>query len=132
MSLNFLEPFFYISVGVAIGFILLGLYFFFVYLPKRIELEREDAIKRSKAVLGGQISEQFAPYLEGFPFLPSEAKFIGKPVDFIIFVGLEKKNIQKVVFVEVKSGKSNLSYTEKSLKDAITQKNVEWFEFRIK
>ena len=132
MSLNLLEEFIYIIFGILVGFILLGLFFFFIYLPKRIKYEREDAIKKSRAVLSGQISEQFAPYLEDFPFLPSETKFIGKPVDFIVFVGLDKKNVQKVVFVEVKTAKSHLSSVQKSLKDTIIQKNVEWFEFRIK
>ncbi len=77
---------------------------------------RETAIKQSRAVLSGQFSEQIAPYLPDFPFKPTEARFIGKPVDFIVFKGMDEKKINEVVFVEVKTGKSQLSSVEKSLK----------------
>lgn len=96
-----------------------------------IKQNREDAIKRSRSVIGGQFSEQLAPYLPGFNYLPTESKFIGKPLDFIVFKGLDNENIEKVIFVEVKSGNSKLSKTERSLKEAILNKNVEWEEYKI-
>src|SRR3989344_7905466 len=64
---------------------------------------RGEAIASSRRVLAGQFSEQLAPYLPEFPFSPSEARFIGKPVDFLIFKGMDGKQIEEVVFVEVKS-----------------------------
>ncbi len=101
---------------------------------QRLALEeraiREDAVKRSRAVLGGQISEQLAPYLPGFPWKPSEARFIGKPIDFLIFEGMDGKEISQVVFVEVKSGGSRLSGVERSLKDAVEAGKVSWAEWR--
>src|SRR3989338_5246538 len=92
---------------------------------------REDAIKKSRAVLGGQFSEQLAPYLPDFPYSPTEARFIGKPIDFIIFEGMDNKEITAVKFVEVKSGKSSLSTHERKLKDVIINKNISWEEYRI-
>ena len=92
---------------------------------------RENAIKQSRAVLSGQFSEQIAPYLPGFPFKPTEARFIGKPVDFIVFKGMDEKKIDEVVFVEVKSGQSHLSKVEKSLKETIQNKKVSWHEYKI-
>ncbi len=97
----------------------------------RIPKEREDAVKQSRAVLAGQFSEQIAPYLPDFPFSPTELRFIGKPVDFIVFKGMDEKRIDEVVFVEVKSGKSKLSPQEKGLKEVIDQKKVRWFEYRV-
>ena len=97
----------------------------------QIDIHRQDAIARSRAVLAGNFSEQLAPYLPDFPFNPSECKFIGKPVDFIVFHGLDEKNVTGVSFVEVKSGKSKLSGTEKSVKSAIENKNVEWVDYRV-
>jgi predicted Holliday junction resolvase-like endonuclease len=97
----------------------------------QIALERKDAIKRSRAVLGGQLIEQLAPYFPDFPYSPSEARFVGKPVDLLVFKGMDEKCIDEVVFVEVKTGKSALSATEKSLKDAIENKRVSWCEYRI-
>ncbi|MFT4313027.1 MAG: Holliday junction resolvase-like protein [Candidatus Woesearchaeota archaeon] len=92
-------------------------------LPKRL--------KASRAIIGGQVSEQLAPFLPNFPFKPSECVFVGKPTDFIVFHGADEKCITKITFVEVKSGKSRLSQQEKHLREAIDAKNVEYFEWRI-
>ena len=92
---------------------------------------RKDAVMRSRAVLGGQFSEQLAPYLPDFPYLPTECKFIGKPIDLICFKGMDDKDINEVIFVEVKSGKAKLSSSEKKLKEAIEKKKVRWEEYRV-
>src|SRR3989344_3286159 len=112
-------------VGYAIG----------KYVSKKEHQEkipeiRETAIKQSRAVLAGQFSEQLAPYLPDFPFSPSEARFVGKPIDFIVFKGLDAKEPDEVVFVEVKSGRSKTSSVEKKLKDVIDKKKVSWMEYR--
>ncbi|MAH49466.1 hypothetical protein CMI37_26825 [Candidatus Pacearchaeota archaeon] len=92
---------------------------------------RKDAIMRSRAVLGGHFSEQLAPYLPDFEHLPNECKFIGKPIDFIVFKGMDEKEIEEIVFVEVKSGNARLSPVEKKLKDVVEKKKVRWVEYRI-
>ncbi len=100
-------------------------------LPQLLEEERGDAIRRSRAVLGGQMAEQLSPWLPDFPFDPSEVRFIGKPVDFIAFVGSSEGRIDEVAFVEVKSGKASLSKVERSLKAAIEEGRVVWQEYRV-
>jgi predicted Holliday junction resolvase-like endonuclease len=97
----------------------------------RIETERADAVKRSRSVLGGQFSEQIAPFLPGFPADPTEVRFIGKPVDFIAFTGSARGSVEEVVFIEVKTGSSRLSPTEKTLRDAIERGCVRYVEYRI-
>lgn len=92
---------------------------------------RKEAIMKSRAVLGGQFSEQLAPYLPDFKYSPTECRFIGKPIDLIVFKGMDEKEISEVVFVEVKSGKSRVSSSEKKLKEAIENKRVRWEEYRI-
>ena len=92
---------------------------------------RKDAIMRSRAVLGGHFSEQLAPYLPDFEYLPTECRFIGKPIDFLVFKGMDGKDIKEVVFVEVKSGNAKLTSHEKKLKDVIDKKKVKWVEYRI-
>jgi predicted Holliday junction resolvase-like endonuclease len=99
-------------------------------LPDRLASEREDAVRRSRAVLGGLASEQLAPYLPGFPFDPTEVRFIGKPVDFVAFVGAAAGKIEEVAFVEVKSGSASLNAAERSLRDAIGKGRVRWVEYR--
>lgn len=92
---------------------------------------RKDAIMKSRAVLGGHFTENLAPYFPDFPFLPTECRFVGKPIDFIVFKGMDEKTISEVVFVEVKSGNAKLSPQEKNLKEAIDKKRVRFEEYRI-
>lgn len=93
---------------------------------------REDAVKRSRLVLGGKFIEQLAPYLPGFKYDPTDARFVGSPIDFIVFDGLSKGEPGKIVFVEVKSGESRLSKKERKVKEIVERKKVEWEEFRAK
>jgi predicted Holliday junction resolvase-like endonuclease len=92
---------------------------------------RKKAVEKSRAILTGKFSEQISPYFPDFPYEASEARFIGSPVDFIIFKGMNEKEIKEVIFVEVKTGKSKLSKQEKYLKEAILNKKVKWFEYLI-
>lgn len=109
----------------------LGRIFRDLYWKEQIEEIRKDAVKRSRAVLGGQFSEQLAPYFPDFPFSPTECRFIGKPVDFIVFKGMDGKKIEEVVFVEVKSGKASLSSPERVLKDVIKEGKVSWVDYKV-
>ena len=94
------------------------------YWEGELESHRKDAIMKSRAVLGGQFSEQLAPYLPNFVYSPTECRFIGKPIDFVVFKGADEKKIDEVIFVEVKSGKSKLNVHEKNLKETIDNKRV--------
>ena len=123
-----------ICVAVLIGYLIghaLGTFRRERMWQQQLPEHRADAIARSRAVLAGHFSEQLAPYLPNFPFKPTECKFIGKPVDFIVFHGLDEKNVTGVSFVEVKSGGSKLSSTEKTVKDAIENRKVQWVDYRV-
>lgn len=122
-----------ILVIIAIGF-------FTYYLGKKIKDDewvnkiediRKEAIKQSRAIIGGQMSEQIAPYLPNFKYKPTEIRFIGKPIDFIVFEGMDKKDIRKIIFIEVKSGKSTMSVHERKLRNTIKEGKVSWEEYRI-
>ena len=99
--------------------------------PEKLASEREDAIKRSRAVLGGQVAEQIAPYLPEFPCDPSEVRFLGKPVDFVGFPGISAGEAEEILFIEVKSGAAGLSKTEKSVKSAVVDGRIRWIEYRV-
>ncbi|MBI2139645.1 hypothetical protein HYU14_01875 [Candidatus Woesearchaeota archaeon] len=113
-------------LAAGIGFIIA-----YAYFKSKLPKLREEAIKQSRAVLSGQFSEQLAPFLPDFPYKPTEARFIGKPIDFIVFKGLDEKATEEIVFVEVKSGKARTSPTEKKVKEAVEQKKVRWEEYRV-
>ncbi|MCG2825081.1 MAG: hypothetical protein L6265_00650 [Thermoplasmatales archaeon] len=91
---------------------------------------RKDAVERSRAVLGGKFSEQLAPYLPDFNYDPTEVRFIGSPVDFIVFKGTSTKEPEEIVFVEVKTGKSELSENERKIKEIVENKKVRWEMYR--
>ena len=101
-------------LGLIIGYLLLKRSFD-KKLDSILKAEREDAIKRSRSVLTGQFSEQLAPYFPDFPYSPTECKFLGKPVDFIVFKGADANDINEVIFLEVKSGNAKLNKQEKNL-----------------
>jgi predicted Holliday junction resolvase-like endonuclease len=92
---------------------------------------KKAAVQRSRSVLGGMFAEQLAPYLPDFPFSPTEAKFIGAPIDFLVFRGMDAQHIEEVIFVEVKSGSSRLNHNEHSLKEAIENNRVRWHTYRV-
>ncbi|MDR1909593.1 MAG: hypothetical protein LBQ35_06740, partial [Spirochaetaceae bacterium] len=86
----------------------------------------------SRSVLGGLVSEQIAPLLPHFPFDPGDCRFIGKPVDFLVFRGMNQQRISEVIFLEVKSGAvKTLSAQEKLLRDAVQSGRVRWVEFHV-
>jgi len=92
---------------------------------------RRDAIERSKSVIVGKVSEHLAPFLPNFKYNPKDVRFIGSPVDLIVFDGLDEGELRKIVFVEVKSGKSSLSKRERMIRDCIRKGKIEWEELRI-
>ena len=94
-------------------------------LDERIGEEREDAIKRSRASIQGKVFETVRPYLPGFNYQPGDPRAIWNPVDYVCFNGLAlNRDVESVTFVEVKSGKANLSGVERSIRQAVEQKKV--------
>ncbi len=92
---------------------------------------RQDAISRSQATIAGLVHEQLLPVLPGFPFNPKDVRFLGSPVDLIVFDGLDAGQIQRVVFVEVKTGSASLSRRERQLRDVLLAGRIEWQEMRL-
>jgi len=88
---------------------------------------RKEAITRSRAVLGGKFVEQLTPYLPQFSYDPTEARFIGSPIDLIVFPGLAGGDPQEIVIMEIKSGKScQLTPQERKIRQLIEDGMVRW------
>ena len=129
-----------ISFGALIAVIIvvtvvvtLALVLTYHFTKKSAQHERQQSLKQSRATIKGNVSEQVAPFLPGFPkdLKPSEAKFLGKPVDFLFFKGMDEGEITDVVFLEVKTGRSSLNPNERKLRNAIQEKRVEWQVYRV-
>ena len=91
-----------------------------------IKEQRADAVKRSRSVIEGQVFEQLIPHFPQWNHTPSEARFIGSPIDYIVFDGMSKGQPEKISFVEVKKGKSSTSPLQNKIKKLIKEGKVEW------
>jgi predicted Holliday junction resolvase-like endonuclease len=139
-----------VVLALVLGFFL-GYYYVRSLIPvieerSRAELEtwklesateiRKDSVNRSRSTLKGKIAEQMAPVLPGFGFNPADARFIGSPVDYIIFDGLtcvadDKEDEIRIVFMDVKKGSGALTRTQRLIKQAVEKKSVAWKTMRI-
>lgn len=92
---------------------------------------RKEIADSSRSIIRGQVSEQMAPYLPGFPFDPASCKFLGSPVDFIVFHRLDDPAERAVVLVEVKTGNAALNQNERLVREAVSAGRVYYYEYRF-
>lgn len=100
-------------------------------LEKKLEEETQSrkktlSQKKSSEVRLGHIAEKLAPFLEDFPYEPETATFLGQPIDYIVF------EEEEIVFIEIKSGNSQLSQKQRNIRDLVKNKCISWKEIRIK
>ena len=103
-------------------------------LEEREQEIRKDAISRSARTLSGKTLEKLVPFLERFGHDPHDVRWIGDPIDFVVFDGYSesgRKKVDGITFVEVKSGDSGMHAGQRSVRDAVEKKKVKWEEFRI-
>lgn len=96
---------------------------------------REDTQKRSRAVIAGQVAERFTPFMPSiFQYNPKDARFIGSPIDLIVFDGADEDDVRRIIFLEVKTGNSSLSPRQKQIKkiiESLGSQIVTWEQTRI-
>jgi predicted Holliday junction resolvase-like endonuclease len=124
------HPLLYLALGVLAG-LAIGWLLARVSRERHTRAARRDAVRRSQAVTAGKVFEQLVPWLPDFAYDPRDARFLGSPVDFIVFDGLSSGTVERVVFVEVKSGEAGLSTRERRVRDAIRDGRIEWAEHRV-
>ena len=102
---------------------------FNLWKVKEEQAIREDAIRRSLSTIIGRVGEHIAPVLvfSNYGINPKDLRFIGTPIDYIGFKGLSDGKLEEIVFLEVKSGKTErLTEREKQVKEIIDSKKVRW------
>jgi predicted Holliday junction resolvase-like endonuclease len=87
---------------------------------------RQETLRRSSATVKGQIGERFAPFVPGFGYQPADARFLGSPIDYVVFDGLAEGQVTGVAFVEIKVGAVPLTTFQKQVKAAIDEGRVYW------
>lgn len=103
---------------------------------EELEAERANAIKKSKSVIRGQVSEQLIPLFPDFPYRIDECKFSGQPIDYIVFNGMNdirdgKEAIIDIILADVKVGQAQRTKVQNAIKNAIDNKRVRWETWRI-
>jgi predicted Holliday junction resolvase-like endonuclease len=104
------------------------------YGERDLELARRDAAKRSRGVLAGKGAEQLAPLVPAFSdrFDPTEARFLGAPIDYVVFDGLGNGELREIVLVEVKTGRSRLNGNELEVERAVAEGRVSFEVLRLR
>ncbi len=119
-----------IIVGIVIGAFIWYL-FAKIYFLWKIKSQRKHAVKRSRDVVLWQVTEQLAPLLPNFPYYYKDLMFLGKGVDYVVFDWLSEWNLEQIVFLEVKTWRSQLNKNERMIKQAIKSWNVSYDILRL-
>ena len=93
---------------------------------------RKDTGNRQRNIIKGQISEVLAPWSIESVNSVKELNFLGSPIDFVGFKGLDGEGDIDIKFIEVKSGKSRLNKNQRRIRDAVAAKRIEWVEVRVR
>ena len=111
-----------------------------------LELEHQQALAQaqkrsvntSRAVLKGKMAEQLAPIMPQFECLPSDAKFLGDPVDYVVFDGYTdlrdgegRPEDIEIVLIDIKSGGARLTKGQVAIAQAIQAGRVRFETVRI-
>lgn len=103
------------------------------YAERDLEAARRDAVRRSRAVMAGKGAEQMAPLVPAFAnrYDPAEARFLGAPIDYVVFDGLGEGELREIVLVEVKTGRSRLNANEREVERAVAEGRVSFEILRL-
>ncbi len=112
------------------GLIIVLQYLFYNSRIRALKGEVRDIKSRLKSgeVRFGKSWENFLPLMKVFRKRhdPNNFRFIGSPIDGISF------DEDEIVFIEIKSGKSNLSHRQRNIKKLVEQKRMRWEEYKEK
>lgn len=115
-------------------FVLLGGFsgsvLYITYLQRRLQiamrlLQDERSRQRSISASYGRITEQWFPLMDRYPYDSANFRFLGTPVDGVQF------EEDKIIFVEFKSNRAELSAIQKRLKRLVQAGKVTWEEFHF-
>ncbi len=86
----------------------------------KANLKQTTSDKMSLSTKYGQISEEFFPLEQSYPYNSKNFKFLGNPIDGIQF------NEDKIILIEFKTNSSKLSTKQRHIRNLINDKQVEF------
>jgi len=81
------------------------------------------------AVGVGKIIEKILPAHKNFDLVPADCRFLAEPIDMIVFDGVSENKVNKITFMDVKTGGATLNKHQKQVRDAIQDHNVKWVSY---
>ncbi len=103
-----------------------------------IDKARKESVDLSRNTLKGKMAEQMAPLLPGFNFLPADSRFLGDPVDYVVFNGYSKlrdangsADDLEIVILEIKHNNADLSSSQRAIATAINDGRVRFDVVRV-
>ena len=97
-------------------------------LREEYEVKLKTGIKNSRdgqrSAIKGQMAEQIAPFFKEFKWNPKDARFMGSPIDFVVFDGMSDGNLREIILVEIKTGKGALTKIQRNIRDKVLHDNV--------
>ncbi len=105
---------------------------------KAIEQARRQSVEQSRRTIKGQISEQLVPLLAGFEFFPADARFIGHPIDYVVFHGYTdlrdgngRADRLEVVLLDIKRNMAALTKEQRAIMEAVRAGRVSFQIVRV-
>ena len=103
---------------------------------RKVELKSLKERGNTKSEVGalstnfGFIMERIAPTLPTFRFKHNDCRSLFDPIDYVIFEGLTQNGtVDKIYFVDIKTGGARLNKRQKEIRNVINDKKVKFKKF---
>jgi len=96
-----------------------------LHIIQKVAREEAESKRKSTEVRTGQLIEKWIPYSSELEINPQNARFIGDPIDFIVF------DEDSITFIEVKTGQSGMTKRQRNIRKLIEAGKVSFKELRI-
>lgn len=106
-----------------------------VWIKQESERIRSDAVAKSRQVLKGFSSENFAPF--DMEFNPRDFRHLGDPIDYLVFSGGtsikdgDGDTIEEIILLDIKTGEADLNKTQRRIRDAVVNGKISFATYNM-
>jgi predicted Holliday junction resolvase-like endonuclease len=94
---------------------------------KRMKISAHTGAEKKAIEVGiGKNIEKLVPTLKDFCFPLHDCRPLFDPIDMIVFNGVSKMRVDKITFLEIKTGDARLNQHQKTIRDAVEDKKVDF------
>lgn len=92
---------------------------------KKRQMRADTSVETGAISSGfGKIIEKIVPAYQNFNMPRNDSRFLGEPIDYIVFDGASQMKINHITFMDIKTGKGRLDDDQKMVRDAVLDHNV--------